>query len=106
MSTTKKRKRTPDLAKSFDPISGQKPHTLILGTSPSPKSLGLAAMSEKEIKKRGGEGPQIYGNALNSFWNIAGSALNFRRDQTAYSQQQQICKVFYVKLNIILCRYV
>lgn len=103
MSDIKKRKRAPDLAKSFDPISGQKPHTLILGTSPSPKSLGFAVLSEKEIRKRGGQGPQIYGNALNSFWNIAGSALDFRRDQTAYSQQQQICTAAGFAFWDVLC---
>ena len=58
----------------FQPIvaKGVKPHTLILGTSPSVKSL---------------EKVQYYGHPNNTFWHIAGSALGFKRGACDYNDQ-------------------
>ena len=69
--------------------SGVQPHTLILGTAPSPMSdaIGLSAAA---VGKRGGDGPQYYGNPSNHFFNIVGTGLEpgaFRRDTTPYAEQ-------------------
>jgi hypoxanthine-DNA glycosylase len=80
---------------SLDPIYNKKskPHTLVLGTHPSKQSLAITNKSgealEKFIQKRGGSGPQNYGNPSNSFWNIAGSYLGFRRDMITYEEQKE-----------------
>lgn len=48
------------------------PHTLILGSAPSIKSLELH---------------QNFGHPHNAFWHIAGAALGFVRVQTPYAEQ-------------------
>ena len=63
------------------------PHTLVLGTHPSKGSLAMRALSARDVQRRGGAGPQNYGSVRNCFWNIAGSALGFRRDALPYYAQ-------------------
>jgi len=74
--------------KSLDPIvcKGVDVHTLILGTIPSAKSRGVG-LTTNDIHLRGGSGNQNYGNSRNCFFNIVGSALGWRRDQTPYEEQ-------------------
>ena len=76
---------TKSLREIYHPKSS--PHTLVLGTHPSKVSLGMRTLSARDIQRRGGDGKQNYGNVRNCFWNIAGSALGFRRDKTPYSEQ-------------------
>jgi hypoxanthine-DNA glycosylase len=90
---------THTVTRSLDPICNPSslPHTLVLGTHPCKVSLNskttkTGAALEKFIQKRGGSGPQNYGNPANSFWNIAGSYLQFRRDQIKYEEQTRIWK--------------
>lgn len=73
---------------SLEPLVQVDPHTLILGSVPSPKS-NAKGLTRKDIKLRGGDGPQNFGHPRNCFWNIVGSALGFRRDQTPYADQVQ-----------------
>ena len=80
------------LVRAMKPIVGSRPHTLILGTMPSPESLAIKKPKnvERWVRMRGGDGPQNFGNPMNSFWNIVGSALGFRRDKTSWEEQTQI----------------
>lgn len=66
------------------------PEVLILGTHPSRKSLA-ESLSEKEVRMRGGAGPQNYGHSQNIFWNVAGSACGFSRHAVSYEKQ---CEAF------------
>lgn len=85
---------TPLYDEGFKPIlkecSKEKiPKTLILGSFPSVKSFAKG-LSAKDIIQRGGEGPQNFGHPRNSFFNIVGSALGFKRHETPYNQQKNI----------------
>jgi len=94
--TKKKRKFVSDgvdVLQSFAALEATKNknikvHTLILGTMPSDKSFGNE-LSPKDVILRGGDGPQNYGHARNSFWNIVGSAFGFQRHQTPYTKQTE-----------------
>ena len=100
---TKRRREIPNSMKRSDSSSTQtwtsqgpicssaecEPQILILGTAPSPQSDGYN-LSAVDKMKRGGSGPQNYGNPQNSFWDIMGSCLNFRRDCTEYTQQKAV----------------
>eukprot|EP00924_Labyrinthula_sp_SR-Ha-C_P005730 snap_masked-scaffold_14-processed-gene-3.35-mRNA-1 protein AED:1.00 eAED:1.00 QI:0/-1/0/0/-1/1/1/0/312 len=65
------------------------PHTLILGTCPSEKSLARG-LTGNDKKLRGGSGQQMFGNPRNCFFNIAGSAFNFSRVHVTYQQQLEM----------------
>lgn len=77
---------------ALEPIiyADSSPHTLVLGTHPSKVSLAMKTLSARQQKLRGGSGKQLYGNPRNCWWNIIGSALDFRRDMTTYEQQTEI----------------
>ena len=95
-SSNKKKRKVPNelsTVRSFDPIlplpnrGHPNVHTLILGTAPSEKSRSKRTLSEKDIFMRGGsDGPQYYGNWRNSFWDIVGTALGFRKEVVSYEQ--------------------
>jgi hypothetical protein len=81
---------------SLDPIRSISvaPTVLVCGTHPSRKSLAdptETVLTAKEVRLRGGKGPQNYGASGNSFWNIAGTALGFDRSRIGYDEQ---CKAF------------
>lgn len=78
----------------FEPIirvnpNDQAPTVLILGSFPSVKSYGKH-LSTKDIKLRGGNGSQNFGNPRNSFFNIVGSALGFSRSEIKYQEQLRV----------------
>lgn len=78
-------KHAPELGEQY---ADRETHTLILGTMPSPKSYGGAAvLTAREILLRGGDGPQNYGNPRNCFFDVIGSAVGFDRCRTPYPQQ-------------------
>ena len=79
-----KRKRRE--VKSFAPLVAEGAHSLILGTAPSEKSLGIA-LTQEDVRLRGGSGPQNYGHPRNCFFNIVGSCFGFAREETPYAQQ-------------------
>lgn len=90
----KKSRRAMEHVQSFDAIVGGKkdPPTrvLILGTAPSRKSRAKD-LSDRDVFYRGRwTGPQFYGNPRNSFWNIVGTALGFRRDEIDHERQKQL----------------
>ena len=68
-----------DTSTSYPPV-----HTLILGTHPSIPSLNANEM---------------FGNQQNSFWYIAGDALNFRRNEAISSTTGKPFKSFYEHLR-------
>jgi len=78
MTSPKRKAATAFQTTSFHPITSANPHTLILGTHPSVKSIneeGNLTPIEKKLRGNGYGGSMNYGHPYNQFWYIAASFL-------------------------------
>lgn len=89
--------------RSFAPFVAEGVHSLILGTAPSEKSLGIG-LTKEDIRLRGGSGQQNYGHPRNCFFNIVGSCFGFERHATPYARQVETLLENGYGIWDVLCR--
>ena len=68
------------------------PHTVILGTFASTKSLGEKKLNpwHQKLRANGFSGSMFYGNHLNCFWCICCASFGLTRHETTYDEMKKL----------------